>query len=179
MNILFFSSRKWTKRLFRRVGESVFLFHQPFTDEAIKQGRNASGIFPTPTEIGQTGRTVEHNPGGIPGTRFPRESEEKCPANPRSRRGYWFRKDRHWDYERGGLVSLHQHWSGNACHWCVSHRFCRKEFELFVLPISVGSTILFPTDMAAPSPVPGPKNNFTSLNFDPDLIYEMSLEIKS
>ena len=39
-----------------------FFFHQPFTDEALEQGRNASGIFPAPTEMGQTGRTVEHNP---------------------------------------------------------------------------------------------------------------------
>ena len=50
-------------RQFRREGESVFLFHQPFTDEAVEQGRNAAGIFPAPTEMGQTGRTVEHNPG--------------------------------------------------------------------------------------------------------------------
>ena len=59
MNILFISSRKRTKSQFRREGESVFFFHQSFTDEAVEHGRNASGIFPAPTEMGQTGRTVE------------------------------------------------------------------------------------------------------------------------
>ena len=138
--------------------------------EAVPKGRWIS--FPFPTAVHGWGRTTgkecvpdfpianrdvsgrknsEAQPRGIPGTRFLLESEEKCPANPRSRRGYWFRKDSHWDFERLGLVSLHQHWSGNACHWCENRRLCKtgvcvffvwawKFFAAFVFRWSLGTS---------------------------------------
>ena len=96
-----------------------------------RTGKECVRDFPSANRDGSDRKNSGAQPRGIPGTRFLRESEEKCPANPRSRRGWWFRKDRHWDYERRGLVSHHQHWSGNVCHWCVSHRFCRKEVCVF------------------------------------------------